>query len=108
MIQSAQLQKKQKAIGIIFGDKLPSKDLDNAVAACGDDQAAILTPHDAAHAFAAHDAVRSDLLCADALVEGPEANGCVMTRGHSFTPVFAEGEGRDSGGMGKHLVCTLT
>jgi hypothetical protein len=108
MMQSTQLQKKLKAIGIVFGDKLPSKDLDNAVAACGDDQAAILTPHNAAHAFAAHNAVRSDLLCADTLVEGPETNGCVMACGNGFAPVFAEREGGNSGGMGEHLVSTLT
>jgi hypothetical protein len=66
-----------------------------------------LTPHNAAHAFAAHDAVRGDFLRADALVERPEADGSVVTGGHGFSSVFAEGEGGDGGGVGEHLVGAL-
>ena len=59
---------------------LPRKHLDNAIAARRHNEAPVLAPHNTAHAFAAHDAVRGDFLRADALVERPEADGCVVAR----------------------------
>ena len=49
-----------------------------------------------------------DLLCADALVKGPEADGGVVAGRNGFAPVFADSEGGDGGWVGKHVVSTLT
>ena len=79
---------------------LSRKDLDYPVAARRDYKAAILTPDDAAYAFAAHDAMCRDLLGTDTLVEGPEADGGIVTGRDCLTAVFAERERGDGGGMG--------
>lgn len=69
---------------------LPREDLDDAIAAGGDDKAPVLAPDYAADAFAAHDAMRGDLLCTDALVERPESDGGVVACRDGFTAVFAK------------------
>lgn len=53
---------------------LSRKHLDNAVSTRTDDVPAILAPHNAAHAFAAHWSVRRDVLGTLALFERPEAD----------------------------------
>ena len=86
---------------------LPGKDLDDAIAAGGDYEAAVLTPHHAADTLATHDAVRGDLLRANAFVERPETDRGVVTRRDGFTSVFAEGQGGDGGGVGQHAISAL-
>ena len=86
---------------------LPGKDLDDAIAAGGNYEAAVLTPHHAADALATHDAVRGDLLRANAFVKRPKTDRGVVTRGDGFSSVFAERQGRDGGGVGQHAVCAL-
>ena len=90
------------------GTTSSSEHLDDAVAARGNDEAPILAPHDAAHALAAHDAVCRNFLCADALVERPEADRGIVPCGDGFAAVFADGEGGDGGGVGEHVVGALT
>lgn len=84
------------------------EDFDDTVATCGDNEASVLAPDNAAYAFAAHNAVGCDFLRADALLEGPEADRGVVTSRYGFTAVFAEGEGGDSGWVGEHAICALT
>lgn len=69
---------------------LSREHLDDAVAAGGDDEAAVLAPDDAAHALTTHDTGRCDLLCADALVERPEPDRGVVACGDGFTAIFAD------------------
>lgn len=86
---------------------LPGKDLDDAIAAGGDYEAAVLTPHHAADTFATHDAVRGDLLRANAFVQRPETDRGVVTRRDGFMSVFAEGQGGDGGRVGQHAISAL-
>lgn len=71
---------------------LSTEHFDDPIAACADDPSAVLTPSNAANAFAAHDAVACDFLRAGALLEGPETQACVMAGRDEFTAIGREGE----------------
>jgi hypothetical protein len=87
---------------------LSRKYLDNPVAAGRNHKPAVLTPDYAADSFAAHDAVGGDFLRADALVERPEPDRGVVACRYGFATVFAKGERRYGGWVGKHAVSALT
>lgn len=89
-------------------EELSSEDLDDAIAARGHDQAAVLAPDNTADALTTHNAMCGDFLGADALVEGPEAYGGVVTGRYGFATIFTDGEGGDGGWMGEHVVGALT
>lgn len=86
---------------------LSREHLDHTIATGRDDKAAVLAPHDAAHAFATHDAGRRDLLRANAFVERPEADRSVVAGRYGFAAIFADRKGGDGRGVGEHAVCTL-
>lgn len=72
---------------------LAREDLNNAIATCTDHQPPILTPADAAHAFASHGPVGHDVLRADAFLQAPETDRGVVAGGDGFAAVLREAEG---------------
>jgi hypothetical protein len=71
---------------------LSTEYFDDPIAACADDPSTVLTPGNAANAFAAHDTVACDFLRAGALLERPETQTCIMAGGDEFTAIGREGE----------------
>lgn len=68
----------------------PREHFDDAVSACADDVSSVLTPNNAADTLAAHGSVRIDVLGADTLVQGPEADRGVMTGGNGLAPILGQ------------------
>lgn len=86
---------------------LPRENLNNAIAPRRDDIPSIMAPNDRADALAAHGPVRRDVLGADALVEGPEADTRVVASRDGLPAIFAQRERGDGGGVREHGVCAL-
>lgn len=72
------------------GILLPREHLHDAISARAHDETAVLAPDDGTHAFPTHDAMAGYHLCADTLLQAPEANACIVTGGNRLSAVFAE------------------
>jgi hypothetical protein len=86
---------------------LPSKHLHHTISAPANNPLAILAPHNRAYAFAAHDAVVCDFLCAGSLLQTPESQRGIVARSHKLPSVGAEGQARYRCRVCPHAVRTL-
>lgn len=86
----------------------PRKHLDDAIPAPTDDPSPVLTPHHAADALPAHQPVARDFLRARSFLHRPEAEAGVVACRDEFRARGREGEGRDGGRVGEHVIRALT
>lgn len=68
---------------------LPREHLHDTITSRADNEAAVLAPHDGTHAFSTHDAMAGYHLCADTLLQAPEADAGIVAGGDGFATVFA-------------------
>lgn len=108
--------KKGKPTHAVHSRFLPSacsyksscKHLHNPITTRTNHKPPITAPANIAHPFSPHGAVRHNILRTDPLLQTPEADTRVMTRGNGFAAVLREAESRDRGRVGEHGVGALT
>jgi hypothetical protein len=73
-------------------DQLSTIHLNNTIPASTDNPLPIRAPYNRTYAFAAHEAMASNLLGARAFLHAPEPQTCVVARGDEFPSVGGEGK----------------